>query len=130
MAWKEKEFHAERKGITWLSNNDPQSAEYIHEYMSGSSAAQPAGRKRSYRLAFYNIGWDQASKKHSSQRLAEEVLVIIRTKGVDAMGICEVFNLKDDHLHKVRQETMPRLLLVINGSAEQLAWDAWSDGHW
>ena len=91
---------AGRKGITWLANNDPQTAEYMY----GSSAAQPVGRKRSYRLVFYNLGWDQASKKHSSERLADEVLLIIRSTSVHAMGICEVYNLKADKFYKARQD--------------------------
>jgi hypothetical protein len=96
----------------------------------GSSAAQPAARRGWRKLAFYNVGWNKASTKHSMERLAEEVMAIVHAKGVDAMGISEVFNLKDDDMHEARQEIMQHLLLAMNGSAEQPAWAARSDGHY
>ena len=76
------------------------------EYMLQSSAERPAEYKRlvqavlngllsgCYRLAFYNIGWNVASKKprHTADGLAEEICKMVRDKCADAVGSSEVFN--------------------------------------
>ena len=62
------------------------------------SAAQPAAHTKVYIVAFYNIGWLKASKKwcHTKEILADEIYDLIQAKCVDAVGISEVFNLRED----------------------------------
>ena len=128
--------------------NDVQAA----EYMTGAflpppgiyegHIAPPVGYFGFYRLAFYNIGWDAKSKKprHTMDGLATEIRDMVQDKCVDAAGISEVFNLRDDH-HEYRQRIMEHLLSKLNSSAgqpatsadnsaEQPVWMGQSDGHY
>ena len=102
--------------------------------------APPDGYCAPYRLAFYAIGWKISSKetRHTMANLGKEICDIVRDKGVDAMGISEAFNLRDDH-HKKRQDIMKHLLSRLNSSAgqpatsadssaEQPAWTGQCDG--
>ena len=68
------------------------------EYMFKCSAARPADGDNWYRLLFYNIGWNVTSKKprHTMEGMATEICSMVHCKCVDAVGISEVFNLKDD----------------------------------
>ena len=75
------------------------------EYMFGSSAAQPADHSGWRRLAFYNIGWNKTSKKHNMTLLAQEIWNIVHAKCIDAIGISEVFNLRDDTMRKERKKS-------------------------
>ena len=102
------------------------------EYMTGAglpppvidkiSSGRPAGYSALYRLAFHNIGWIKASKKkrHTMENLGTEMCDMVRDKRADALGISEVFNLKDDH-HEERQKIMEHLLSKLNSSAGQPA---------
>ena len=95
------------------------------EYMTGAglpppgiddiSSERPAGYCDLYRLAFHNIGWIKASKKklHTMENLGTEMCDMVRDKRADALGISEVFNLKDDH-HEERQKIMEHLLSKLN----------------
>ena len=83
-----------------------------------SSVARPAGYSDWKKLAFYNIGWNIASKKprHTMEGLATEICNFVHDKRADAVGISEVFNLRDDH-HEKRQNIMEQLLSKLNSSA-------------
>ena len=99
------------------------------EYMFGSSAARPADHSGWRRLAFYNIGWNKKSKKHNMTLLAQEIWNIVHAKCIDAIGISEVFNLRDDTMRKERQNIMQHLLATLSRSAAQPASSAHSADH-
>lgn len=96
-----------------------------------------------YRLAFYNIGWNYTSKKHTSEALATEIFDMVHERRLDAVGICEVFDLKvtDEDVQKQRETIMQDILMTLNSSAEQPAsygnssaeqhaWEGKADGHY
>ena len=108
-----------------------------------SSAALPAGYSEFHRLAFYNIGLDAQSKKvwHTMEGLATEICDMVHDKCVDAVSICEVFNLRDDSWWQQRQDIMEHVVRKLNtsaaqqqtpadSSAERPAWKGQSDGHY
>ena len=112
------------------------------EYVFKCSAALPADGDNWYRLLFYNIGWDVTSKKprHTMEGLATEVCSMVNSKCLDGVGICKVFNLKDDRWQQ-RQDIMQHLVSKINSSAARPAtclvsnaaqplWTGRSDGHY
>ena len=105
------------------------------EYMFKSSAARRASCNNWYRLSFYNIGWNLASKKarHTTEGLATEICNMVHDKCVDAVGISEVFNLKDD-MWEERQVIMEHVVSKLNSSAARSAarpaWPGRSDGHY
>ena len=82
------------------------------------SAARPADGNNWYRLLFYNIGWNKDSKKarHTKEGLAIEICSMVHAKSADAVGLSEVFNLRDDLWHR-RQDIMQHVLAKLNGSA-------------
>ena len=108
--------------------NDMEPAEYMTgaglppPWIDDISSGRPAGYCDLYRLAFHNIGWIKASKKkrHTMENLGTEMCDMVRDKRADALGISEVFNLKDDH-HEERQKIMEHLLSKLNSSAGQPA---------
>ena len=117
------------------------------EFLKGHRDAQSVGDVVWQRLAFYNIGWNHESKKphHTKEHLAREICAMVKAKALGAVGISEVFNLKDKTLHDERLVIMQYLLLQLNGSAAQpassnatidflsLAQHAWRgkcDGHY
>ena len=116
-------------------------AEYM--MMRPGNAALPAGYSEFHRLAFYNIGWNPRSRKawHTMDGLATEICDMVHDKCVDAVGICEVFNLRDDSCWQRRQNIMKHVVRKLNSraeqpatsadnSAEQPAWKGQSDGHY
>ena len=111
--------------------------------MRPGNAALPAGYSEFHRLAFYNIGWNPFSRKawHTMDGLATEICDMVHDKCVDAVGICEVFNLRDDSCWQRRQDIMKHVVRKLNSSAEQPAtsadhsaeqpaWKGQSDGHY
>ena len=86
------------------------------EYKFEGSAVRPAGYSSWHRLAFYNIGWDD-----TRNGLAKEICNMVQDKCVDAVGISEVYNLKDGSFHQERQNIMQHLLSSLNSSAERPA---------
>ena len=112
------------------------------EYMAGASlqpprwrkdlTAPPDGYSGFYRLAFYDIGWKISSKerRHTMVNLGKEICDIIRDKGVDAMGISQVFDLRQVNHWQKRQGIMKHLLRGLNSSAAQPAWTGQCDGHY
>ncbi len=101
------------------------------EYMCGSSAEQPAARGITHKLAFYNVGWLAVDTKRNAAWLAREIKEIVSQKNVDAIGISEIFNQKDDHLKGRRENIMLELLRKLNQrSAEQPAWEGRTDAHY
>ena len=64
----------------------------------------PAGYSEFHRLAFYNIGWNIASRKHSKENLATEICDMVREKRADAVGISEIYNLRDNDNNDERQK--------------------------
>ena len=98
----------------------------IHE----SSIARPVGYCGFYRLAFHNIGWNIGSKRPqpTTDNLATAICDMVRHKCVDAMGIGEAFNLRDDY-HEKRQDIMEHLLSKLNSSAGQPATSADSNAE-
>jgi hypothetical protein len=107
-------------------NTAPREAEYVR----GSSAEQPAARGITHKLAFYNVGWQATDKKHNAAWLAREIKEIVSQKNVDAIGISEVFNQKDNHLKDRRENIMLELLRELNQrSAERPAWEGRTGVH-
>ena len=80
-----------------------QPALAIASYMGSGSAEQPAVESQTHKLAFYNVGWNATSKKHNADRLALEVSDIVTERNVDAIGISEVFNQRDDDLKNFKE---------------------------
>ena len=112
------------------------------EYMFKCSAVRPADGVNWYRLLFYNIGWNKTSKKprHTREGLATEICSMVHSKCLGAVGICEVFNLKDD-MWQQRQDIMQHVVSKLNSSAARPAtclvsnaaqplWTGRSDGHY
>ena len=146
---------AQRPGNHPADSNDERHADHpvlLAEYMtsdalpppatSESSAARPAGDSDFYRLALYNIGWDVTLKKeqHTVDGIATEICNMVHDKGTDAMGISEVFNLKDDRWQQ-RQVIMEHVVAKLNSgagrpassedsSAAQPAWKGQCDGRY
>ena len=81
---------------------------------------------------FYNIGWQATSKKphHTKENLADEICEMVIAKGADAIGISEIYNLRDTHLAEKRQIIMSYVLSKLNDSAQQPVWRGQSDGHY
>ena len=101
------------------------------EYVCGSSAEQPAAQSITHKLAFYNVGWNATDKKRNAAWLAREIKDIVSQKNVDAMGISEIFNQKQDHLKHGREDIIIELLRELNQrSAEQPAWKGKTDVHY
>ena len=93
------------------------------------TSEQLAGYSNFYRLGFYNIGWNITSRKHSKENLATEICDMVRDKRVDAVGISEVFNLREHHQEK-RQDIMEHLLEKLNSSAGQPATSTHTSNIW
>ena len=125
-------------------SSDPNAARPVQpaQYMTVDHSP-PGGYSESHRLAFYNIGWDRKSKKewHTADGLATEICDMVHDKGIDAVGICEVFNLRDDSCWQQRQGIMKHVVSKLNSragrpatsagsSAERPAWKGQSDGHY
>ena len=112
------------------------------EYIAGDSLPPPGNRKDFtappdgycgfYRLAFYDIGWKISSKerRHTMVNLGKEICDIVRDKAVDAMGISQVFDLRQVNHWQKRQGIMKHLLRALNSSAAQPAWTGKCDGHY
>ena len=112
------------------------------EYMAGASLQPPGSRKDLtappdgycgfYRLAFYDIGWKISSKerRHTMVNLGKEICDIVRDKGVDAIGITQVFDPRQVNHWQKRQGIMKHLLRGLNSSAAQPAWTGQCDGHY
>ena len=103
---------------------------------SASSAERPADSQ--YIFAFYNIGWVAESRKHTPQNLGTEILALVEERGIHALGLCEVFDLKDNkpELQEKRAEATECVLSALNSSvsgssAERPAlWASKTDGHY
>ena len=94
------------------------------EYISGTGSVQHAnGIPPWHKLAFYNIGWTSKSKKqnHTKESLANEICDMVEELTLDAEGISEVYNLKDDEEHDKRQIILRHLLSSLNSSAARPA---------
>ena len=119
-------------------SSDPNAVRPVQpaQYMTVDDSP-PGGYSESHRLAFYNIGWDRKSKKewHTADGLATEICDMVLDKGIDAVGICEVFNLRDDSCWQQRQGIMKHVVSKLNSragrpatsagsSAERPAWNA------
>ena len=129
-------------GSAEQSANDMQPADYMIVAPRRVCTTKPDGYGGFYRLAFYDICWNISSnqKHHTMHHLAREICDIIGDKGVDAVGISGVFDLREDHREK-RQDIMEHLLSRLNssaeqpatsadGNAEQLGWMGEADGHY
>ena len=57
-------------------------------------------------MAFYNIGWQYTDKKRATADLAKLMRRICQQKTVHAFGISEVFNIREDDKHQLRQDIM------------------------
>ena len=124
-----------RKTNAWSSAIDTdcsaaQPAPAIAAYIVPGTAAQHALQGPTHKLAFYNVGWASSSKKHKAAWLAREVSNIVTTRNVDAIGISEVFNQREN-LEDRREVIMSALLGHLNqGSAEQPAREGRTDAHY
>ena len=112
-----------------LPQGDSRSAPPPAQY---ASVAQPFGYGELFMFLFYNIGWLAASKKphHNKENLADEICEMAIAKGADAIGICEIYNLRDTHLAGERQVIINHVLSQLNNSAQQPVWRGESDGHY
>ena len=112
-----------------LPRGDSRSAPPPARYASG---AQPFGCGELFMFLFYNIGWQSTSKKphHNKENLADEICEMAIAKGADAIGICEIYNLRDTHLAGKRQAIINHVLWKLNNSAQQPVWRGESDGHY
>ena len=101
-----------------LPLGDSRSAPPPARYASG---AQPFGYGELFMFLFYNIGWQSTSKKphHNKENLADEICEMAIAKGADAIGICEIYNLRDTHLAGKRQAIINHVLWKLNNSAQQ-----------
>ena len=98
-------------------------------------------------FAFYNVGWNAGSRKHHEQRLAREVCDMVRSRNIDAVGLCEVFSLLPQEDLRQRQKDQRRkyimgyLLQTLNraqaGSSTgrstlptAMVWEGRVDGHY
>ena len=106
------------------------------EYISGTGSVQHAnGIPLWHKLAFYKIGWTSTSKKpgHTKEGLAKEICDMVQELTLDAVGITEVYNLKEGDKHDERQIILRHLLSSLSSSAGRPASSAWvgrSDGHY
>ena len=103
------------------------------EYISGTGSVQHAnGIPLWHKLAFYKIGWQSTSKKpgHTKEGLAKEICDMVQELTLDAVGITEVYNLKEDDKHDERQIILRHLLSSLSSSPAQPAWEGRSDGHY
>ena len=83
-----------------------------------------------HKLAFYNVGWQPTSNAHTAAWLTREVHDIVTNGNVDAIGISEVFNIRND-LHDTRNDIMSQILGHLNeSSAERPAWEGKADVHY
>jgi len=105
----------------------PQPARYVKR-----SEAQSIGYGELFMFLFYNIGWQKKSKQnhHTKENLAKEICELVIAKGADAVGISEVYNLREIEFAEERQIIMNHVLSKLNGSAEQPVWTGKSDGHY
>ena len=112
-----------------LPQGDSRSAPPPAQY---ASVAQLFGYGELFMFLFYNIGWQLASKKphHNKENLADEICEMVIAKCADAIGICEVYNLRDTHLAGERQVIINHVLSKLNDSAQQPVWRGESDGHY
>ena len=105
-----------------------QPAPMIATYNVGS--APPAVQGPTHKLAFYNVGWQPTSKTHNAAWLTREVSEIVTNGNVDAIGISEVFNIRNE-LNDMGNDIMSQLLGHLNqGSAERPAWEGKTDAHY
>ena len=109
-------------------------------------AELPAGYSEFHRLAFYNIDWngDDIEAWHTMHGLATEICDMVHDKCVDAVGICGVFNLRDEpanYMAERRPDIMEHIVAKLNSragqpatsansSAERPAWKGQLDGHY
>ena len=112
-----------------LPLGDSRSVPPPAQYASG---AQPFGYGELFMFLFYNIGWQITSKKphHNKENLADEIKEMAIAKGADAIGICEIYNLRDTHLAGEREVIINHVLSKLNNSAQQSVWRGESDGHY
>ena len=86
------------------------------------------------KFAFYNIGWNSMSRVHTVEWLCEEIYALIHEKSIDALGLCEVYNLKekDTEVPMGRGLIMKHILKKLNNRADQsdVKWEGKTDGHY
>ena len=80
---------------------DPNATRPVHPapYLNvDGGGVLPVGYSEYHRLSFYNISWNAKSNKpwHTMKGLAIEVCEMVHDKCIDAVGICGVFDLRDD----------------------------------
>ena len=77
---------------------------------SSSSAGRPAIREDWSKCGFYNVGWNEASKKHyhKEEYFVSEICDLIEKKSLDALGISEVFNLRPHESKAANEKTAER----------------------
>ena len=91
------------------------------KHFSETIAVWPAAYNSWHRVSFYNIGWNHNSKKphHTKEHLASEICAMVQDLTLCAVGISEVFNLRD--VHAERTVILDHLVLRLNGSAARPA---------
>jgi len=114
------------------SSNVEQPAEYVCEVRGSAAPPATAHSMRSFcRMAFYNIGWQYPDKKRAAADLAKLMRRICQQKTVHAFGISEVFNIREDDKHQLRQDIMNIILDELNAdSAAQPVWIGKADVHY
>ena len=102
-----------------------QPAEYLHQDRHSRTCSDTWAVNNSnadgwtglVRIAFYNIGWNYSSKKHTKDWLAEEIYDMVHDKHLDALGVSEVFRLQDDHRQPERLLIMQAIVERLNSNA-------------
>ena len=79
---------------------------------------------------FYNVGWNATDKKRNATWLAKEIKSIVQSKAVHAVGISEVFSIKDDKLRERKENIMNEILAILNDGAAHPDWTGRTDAHY
>ena len=127
---------------------DPNATRPVHPapYLNvDGGGVLPVGYSEYHRLSFYNISWNAKSNKpwHTMNGLAIEICEMVHDKCVDAVGICGIFDLRDDPMvcrnpmaerwnpmAERRPDIMEHIVSKLNSGAERPTWKGKSDGHY
>ena len=127
---------------------DPNATRPVHPapYLNvDGGGVLPVGYSEYHRLSFYNISWNAKSNKpwHTMNGLAIEICEMVHDKCIDAVGICGVFDLRDDPMvcrnpmaercnpmAERRPDIMEHIVSKLNSGAERPTWKGKSDGHY
>ena len=128
----------------WVAKIDDektsQPAEYLHQDRHSGTCSDTWAVNNSnadgwtglVRIAFYNIGWNYSSKGHTKDLLAEEIYDMVHDKHLDALGVSEVLNLRNETVQPERLLIMQAIVEQLNSNAgvPSSSADGWDSRHW